>query len=322
MAKIQYLRNGDGDIVFPVTHERAIKDKDGNLLEDKLNALYNAISDTSGYIVTDVSGYATLRSLGHIDQHKWYFVSDDDNGELRSIYIGYICAASYNARLGVVTFGDTAKSAYDLAQDEGFTGTLQEWLNSLVGPPGPAGVDDINVSVDGDASLDPTVTTDFTDGVLSIHFSNLKGRTGTRGPAGVETAQVTVDALSGNPRAVADVNDGVLTISFYGLKGEQGIPGTNNAETIIVDALPQPPTDRTLNKVYWVMNSETGYYDQYVTQRLGDSWTWVRLGSTEIDLADYVRKDSEVWLTREEFDALPVKDLSVTYNIYEMASDV
>lgn len=322
MAKIAYLGDNDG-ILFPVTHERAVKSADGELLESKLYKINNAILSSSKYQVISENEYDMLVGSDNVDPYKWYFVNDNSTNRLNSIYLGSILMTS---RIGDdeddIVFGVNGKSAYELAVDNGFVGTLQDWLDSLVGETGATGVDSVEVTMDGEAQLDPEVTTSFDNGVLSIHFSNLKGRTGLRGPAGVETAQVTVDALSGNPRAVADVTDGVLTISFYGLKGEQGIPGTNNAETIIVDALPQPPTDRTLNKVYWVMNSETGYYDQYVTQRLGDSWTWVKLGSTEVDLADYVRKDSEVWLTREEFDALPVKDLSVTYNIYEMASDV
>lgn len=35
--------------------------------------------------------------------------------------------------------GEDGKSAYELAVDEGFEGTLEEWLDSLVGPQGPEG---------------------------------------------------------------------------------------------------------------------------------------------------------------------------------------
>ena len=33
--------------------------------------------------------------------------------------------------------GETGPSAYDLAVEEGFEGTLEEWLENLVGPQGP-----------------------------------------------------------------------------------------------------------------------------------------------------------------------------------------
>jgi len=35
--------------------------------------------------------------------------------------------------------GTVGKSAYEIAVDNGFTGTEQEWLDSLVGPEGPQG---------------------------------------------------------------------------------------------------------------------------------------------------------------------------------------
>ena len=35
--------------------------------------------------------------------------------------------------------GEAGKSAFDLAKEEGFEGTLTEWLDSLVGPQGPIG---------------------------------------------------------------------------------------------------------------------------------------------------------------------------------------
>ena len=35
--------------------------------------------------------------------------------------------------------GETGKSAYELAVEAGYKGTMEEWLQSLVGPPGPDG---------------------------------------------------------------------------------------------------------------------------------------------------------------------------------------
>lgn len=323
MAKIQYLYNSDSDIVFPVTHERAVKGADGQLLDGKLSYLYNAIESSSRFQTIDASAFSVLVASGNVNPHTWYFVNDNTTHELRSIYLGGLLAASYNSSGNEVVFGVEGKSAYEVAKGNGFIGTIQEWLDSLVGPQGEVGVDDVEVSIDNDnPSSDPSVTSSLDDGVLSIHFSNLKGGPGERGPAGVESANVNVDDLPGRAHAVISIINGVLTISFYGLKGDQGNPGTNNAETVVVETLPQPPGESTRNKIYWVYNQQTGYYDQYITQRLGDSWSWVQMGSTEIDLADYVRKDSEVWLTREEFDAIPIKDLTVTYNIYEIVSEV
>lgn len=323
MAKIQYLGDKDGNIIFPVTHERAVKDSDGVLLEKKLQDLWNAIVGASGYSVLSYSEYNNLSRAGSIDPYKWYFIKSDNSDDIVGIYVGKVQAATYDANEHNLIFGGSGKSAYELAVDEGFIGTIQEWLDSLIGPQGEVGIDNVEVSIDNDnPSSNPSVTSSLDDGVLSIHFSNLKGGPGERGPAGVESANVNVDDLPGRAHAVISIINGVLTISFYGLKGDQGNPGTNNAETVVVETLPQPPGESTRNKIYWVYNQQTGYYDQYITQRLGDNWSWVQMGSTEIDLADYVRKDSEVWLTREEFDAIPIKDLNVTYNIYEIVSEV
>lgn len=46
--------------------------------------------------------------------------------------------------------GDTGKSAYQLAVDNGFSGTVQEWLASLVGPTGPQGPEGPPGQIEGD----------------------------------------------------------------------------------------------------------------------------------------------------------------------------
>lgn len=46
--------------------------------------------------------------------------------------------------------GDTGKSAYQLAVENGFSGTVQEWLDSLVGPTGPQGPEGPPGQIEGD----------------------------------------------------------------------------------------------------------------------------------------------------------------------------
>ena len=46
--------------------------------------------------------------------------------------------------------GDSGKSAYQLAQENGFSGTLQDWLDSLVGPVGPQGPEGPPGRIEGD----------------------------------------------------------------------------------------------------------------------------------------------------------------------------
>lgn len=149
--------------------------------------------------------------------------------------------------------GPEGKSAYRVAVDNGFVGTEDEWLESLVGPegprgrqgadgePGPAGVTSAVVTVDNTTGT-PSASATVEDGMLSISFSGIKGETGAAGatgatgatgpqgemgPAGVTSAVVTVDNTTGTPSATATVNNGALSISLSGIKGEQGNTGSS-----------------------------------------------------------------------------------------------
>lgn len=88
--------------------------------------------------------------------------------------------------------GPEGKSAYDVAVDNGFIGTEEEWLETLVGPEGPRGK---------------------------------KGDTGDRGPAGVTGAEVTVGSSSGMPSASISIINGILSLVLDGIKGETGAQG-------------------------------------------------------------------------------------------------
>lgn len=86
------------------------------------------------------------------------------------------------------------KSAYELAVDNGFTGTLAEWLESLKGPagsdstkPGPAGKSAYQLAVDAGFS-----------GTQAEWLESLKGADGKAsteaGPAGKSAYQIAVEA--------------------------------------------------------------------------------------------------------------------------------
>ena len=73
--------------------------------------------------------------------------------------------------------GPEGKSAYEIAVEEGYIGTEEEWLASLVGPQGPAG----SPGSDGSDGFSPEIeitqiTGDFTD--------NYAKTTGTGGATG------------------------------------------------------------------------------------------------------------------------------------------
>ena len=228
------------------------------------------------------------------------------------------------------------------------------------GDTGPIPFTAVNVSVD-DTIGTPSVGTELVGTVgdnasLNLSFHGLKGQPGAsirsveqtveastdggvneltviledgteskvrirNGHVGLTSVDATVDSLPGTPSVVPNFSNGVLHLSFFGLKGIQGEPGRNNTSMTIVDSLPDSSTWST-DKIYLLYNNTTGKYDIYFLEGEGSSYTYVQAGSLEINLSDYKRKDSEVWLTREEFDALPVKDITKTYNIYEEADDI
>ncbi len=76
------------------------------------------------------------------------FGEDVRSALIRAIELCYQDVIGYV--LENVLKGDTGKSAYQLAVENGFSGTLQEWLDSLVGPVGPQGPEGPPGQIEGD----------------------------------------------------------------------------------------------------------------------------------------------------------------------------
>ena len=194
-----------------------------------------------------------------------------------------------------------------------------------VGPQGPQG-EDGRQGIDGASLIDIQQTHIATEdgGQNEITFT-LADETERKvyiknGETGVQEATATVDAVHGVPQVTVYFNDGLLSFAFTGLKGMQGNPGVNNATMVLVDELPTASAD-TIQNVYLMYNDQTGDYDRYFTQYDGEEYSWVQAGSLTVNLADYRRKDDDIWLTQAEFDALEVKDITKVYNIYEESDE-
>ena len=194
-----------------------------------------------------------------------------------------------------------------------------------VGPQGPQGKDG-RQGIDGASLIDIQQTHIATEdgGQNEITFT-LADETERKvyiknGETGVQEATATVDAVHGVPQVTVYFNDGLLSFAFTGLKGMQGNPGVNNATMVLVDELPTASAD-TIQNVYLMYNDQTGDYDRYFTQYDGEEYSWVQAGSLTVNLADYRRKDDDIWLTQAEFDALEVKDITKVYNIYEESDE-
>lgn len=77
----------------------------------------------------------------------------------------------------------------------------------------------------------------------------------------------------------------------------------------------------TADKEYLVSDGN-GNYTRYITVNNSGTYSWFAYGTTNIDLSDYKRIDSEVWLTEAEFAAIAVKDTNLTYNVYEEVVEI
>lgn len=116
--------------------------------------------------------------------------------------------------------GEDGKNAYELAVEAGFTGTSAEWLDSLVGPQGPEGPS----GASGASGFSPTVSTTpittgtsgtqvtITDLTGSHTFDIMNGAKGDQGPSGES-----------------------YTGSLMPLIGDNGIAVTSNAGNAVVE---------------------------------------------------------------------------------------
>lgn len=149
-----------------------------------------------------------------------------------------------------------------------------------------------------------------------FNFKGEKGSTGERGPAGVESVIVNVDGLPGTPTAVSSVSDGVMYVSFSGLKGQKGDPGVSHSRQSVVTTLPTASAE-TVDVVYLKQIGDTDEYERWITQYDGTNYSWIQIGTTEMTLDDYIRKDSILYYTEAEMEQIDVFDTTKIYVTYE-----
>lgn len=167
--------------------------------------------------------------------------------------------------------GSDGKSAYELAVEEGFQGTLDEWLASLKGEPGQDGApgapgapgQDGEDGVDGaaagfgkpianvntldpgqQATVDVVATGDNTNKIFTFTFGIPKGEKGDTGEAGatgaaatITGATATIDNTVGTPQ-VEVTSEGTASarsfnFAFRGIKGEKGEKGNDGTSVSI-----------------------------------------------------------------------------------------
>ncbi len=125
--------------------------------------------------------------------------------------------------------GQDGKSAYEIAVDDGFTGTIEEWLESLVGPSGAQGPS----GADGKSAYEIAVEAGFT-GTSAEWLDSLvgpEGPSGAQGPSGASGFSPTVSTTpittgtSGTQVTITDLTGSHTFDIMNGAKGDQGPSG-------------------------------------------------------------------------------------------------
>lgn len=202
--------------------------------------------------------------------------------------------------------GPQGKSAYQVAVDNGFEGTEEQWLTSLTGPAGDSayaiavqqgfvGTKDqwlaSLVGPRGKSAYQVAVDNGF-EGTISEWLLSLKGAQGDPGRGITSVVQTTSSSESeGDNVITVTLSDGT-TATFTvknGKRGLQGIPGAANVKYKQVEALPTASA-ATMDFIYLVESATPNVYDMSYTEEDGGAYSWKSLGTTAIQLSDYASK--------------------------------
>jgi len=158
-------------------------------------------------------------------------------GKFLSIVL--VCLIPFTV-VGCSCVGENGKSAYEIAVENGFEGTEEEWLASLSGKDGENGADGAN----GVNGTTPTISINaegywVINGVVTEHKA-----TGENGEKGEPGSNGTTPTISINAEGYWVINGVVTEHKATGEKGEPGANGTNGTTpTISINA-----------EGYWVIN--------------------------------------------------------------------
>jgi hypothetical protein len=145
-------------------------------------------------------------------------------------------------------------SAYEVAVQNGFVGTEEEWLASLKGT-----ISTVNVTVDNNTGT-PSGSASVSGSALSLNFHNLKGPAGATGATGQQGPQGE-RGLPGESGVTGDVS--IFTVrqtiepsATYGatdIAGAATVQATNQElaeNTLLIDTLASECQDRDIEHSY------------------------------------------------------------------------
>lgn len=196
--------------------------------------------------------------------------------------------------------GVDGRSAYQVAVAYGFTGTEQEWLDSLKGAKGDTGDQGIqgetglqgqqgNDGIDGESAYEVAVDNGFV-GTEQEWLQSLKGEQGIQGVQGETGLQGDkgndgsngIDGKSAYEVAVDNGFVGTEQEWLESLKGEQGIQGLTGEKGDQGDIGPKGDKGDTGDNYVVAMGTISGSYSKSLDKKLNiDNSTWV------VDSYDY-----------------------------------
>lgn len=100
--------------------------------------------------------------------------------------------------------------------------------------------------------------------------------------------------------------EGIDLAQYYtSAQTDAAIAAALNGSFVAVSTLPTASAD-TKGKIYLIPNSGTGTNtkDEYITVVSGNTYSWEKIGTTDIDLSGYVTDDALEALTSAEVTAL------------------
>ena len=164
-----------------------------------------------------------------------------------------------------------------------------------------------------DDELDTESTNPIENAAVATAIETANGSITTLGSL-LSTLSATVSNLSSNEAEIAWDGASTPVVANIPAGVEVEYNSTTYTGTLTASA-------STLGTTYYVAG-DNGDWNRYVTVKEGNNYVWFDLGGTDIDLSDYERKDDNVWLTEDEWEALTIKDPNKTYNIYEESDNL
>lgn len=209
--------------------------------------------------------------------------------------------------------GTDGKSAYQIAVDEGFQGTEEEWLESLKGPQGPAGKDGSDATVDIQQSTGTSATA-----VMS--------QDATTKAIGSETtareAAVTAEAAARQNAITAESTARTEAISALEAQVQADLENyyTKTQVDGMVSAIPKfaidpvdtLPTENISNTTVYLLKTGEESQNLY-TEYIYVNNKWEELGTQTVDLTGYY--------TKTEVDNTFAKKTDVPTKVSQLTND-